>query len=321
MKNKTIVILTNSTDSHAHILVPQIQKLNGQVYRIDTDRLQTHFQITFNPEKGIFSLETPVGKVESGNIFSMWVRRPYDFAFNVRDAKSKFVRQELMAVIRSISLYLPSETLIVDNPEAVKFASYKIPQLKIANQLKIRIPDTVITNIPQTANQFIKKYKKNVIIKPLAIGTAEYNNQAFSIFTETIDKIIDLDLVKNCPTLFQENIRKKSELRITIIGKKIFTVEFDVQKIPEAKIDWRRAGEKITTIPHKVVTLPDKLEKKLLALKNYYGLKFAAIDMARTQDDGYVFFELNPAGQFLWLEEVTGLPLAREMAKFLLGMK
>ena len=122
MKNKTIVILTNSTDSHAHILVPQIQKLNGQVYRIDTDRLQTHFQITFNPEKGIFSLETPVGKVESGNIFSMWVRRPYDFAFNVRDAKSKFVRQELMAVIRSISLYLPSETLIVDNPEAVKFA-------------------------------------------------------------------------------------------------------------------------------------------------------------------------------------------------------
>ena len=319
MNNKSTIILTNSTDTHAHILVPEIERLNGKVYRLDTDRLNTHFQITFYPEKGTFWLQTPVGNVESENMSSIWIRRPYDFSFDVTNPKSKFIKQELMAVIRAFSLYLPEETLIIDNPDAVKLASNKLPQLKIATKFHLAIPDTITTNNPKMAKQFINKYKKNVIVKPMSIGTAEYGNKAFSVFTSKIDKSIDLSLVRNCPTLFQENIRKKSELRITIIGNRIFAVEFDTQKLAEAKIDWRQAGDKIATIPHKAVTLPDKLKNNLLALKNYYGLNFAAIDMAKTPENEYVFFELNPAGQFLWLEDVTGVPLAEEMGKFLLG--
>lgn len=320
MNNKATVILTNSIDTHAHILVPEIERLKGKVYRFDTDRLHTHFQLNLHPEKASFSLETPVGTIESENIFSLWIRRPYDFAFDVTDPKSKFIKREIVNVIRSISQYVPKNTLIVDHPEAVNRASNKIPQLKDACKFNLKIPDSIITNSPTIAKQFMKKHRRNVIVKPISIGTTEYGNQAFTIFTKKVDNSLDLSLVRNCPTLFQENIRKKSELRITIIGNKVFAVELDSQKIPEAQTDWRQAADKIGKIPHKVVKLPHKIEKSLIDLKNYYGLNFGAIDMAKNEKGEYIFFELNPAGQFLWLDQVTDLNMAKEMAMYLLGL-
>lgn len=50
-----------------------------------------------------------------------------------------------------------------------------------------------------------------------------------------------------------------------------------------------------------------------------YGLRFAAIDLARRTDGGYTFFELNPNGQWAWVEQMTGLPLRAALANELNG--
>ncbi|OGG14057.1 hypothetical protein A3D77_00935 [Candidatus Gottesmanbacteria bacterium RIFCSPHIGHO2_02_FULL_39_11] len=320
-RNKSVVILTNSYDDHAHSLVPEIEKLGGKVYRIDFDRLSTHFSFSFllNVKKPSFECETPVGSFASKKIDSIWYRRPYDTIFTKDSIDNAINSREQDATIRSIADYFPKKTLIVDHPNIVRFASQRITQLMIAKKMSLRIPDTLTTTSINQANSFYDKHQGNIIVKDIATTYIRLGNEAKSFFTTRVENKSDLQLVKNCPTLLQEQIFKKAELRITIIGNKIFPIEFDSKQVKEAQVDFRKGIEKIIKLPHKLVKLPLVIEKKLFKLLKFYGLHFGAIDMAITPEGEYVFFELNPAGQFLWLEDLTGVPLASEMAKFLMG--
>ena len=47
------------------------------------------------------------------------------------------------------------------------------------------------------------------------------------------------------------------------------------------------------------------------------GLRYGAVDLRRTPDGRYVFFEVNPAGQWLFVEERTGLPITERVAALL----
>ena len=47
------------------------------------------------------------------------------------------------------------------------------------------------------------------------------------------------------------------------------------------------------------------------------GLLFGTIDMKLTEGGEHVFLEVNPQGQFLYIEILTGLPIANAVADFL----
>ncbi|MBI4130161.1 hypothetical protein HY468_02500 [Candidatus Roizmanbacteria bacterium] len=318
-----ILIITNSKDEHAHLIVYQLNKLKTKVFRLDTDRLEKYFRISFYPnaKSPHFLCQTPVGRFDSQEISTLWIRRP-NYADEGKDSVyKKLVRQEKYALFVGISEYFPKTTRIVDAPESVIRASNKVQQIVIARNLGFTFPESLITNDPTKAATFIKRLKGNVIIKPIDSGYAEAGNTGLSIHTTLVKPNADLSLVRNCPTYFQENIQKQYELRITVIGRKIFPVAFDVSGIPEAHIDSRMSVSQLDKVPHKLVKIPQSLEKKILSLLDYYGLHFSAIDMAKTPEGKYVFFELNPAGQFLWLDRFTpGLSLKSEMANYLSGV-
>ena len=63
--------------------------------------------------------------------------------------------------------------------------------------------------------------------------------------------------------------------------------------------------------------LPPRLETRLRALMDHLGLVYGAIDLRRTPDDDYVFLEINPAGEWLFVEERTGQPITRGFASLL----
>ena len=320
---KKILILTNSQDEHTHLIVPRIEKMGGRVFRIDTDRLVSHFQLTASPshDKPSFRCNTPVGTFTSDEITAVWIRRPFGNSDLPRTAHEKLTHQESYSTINALTdFFTPQKTLIVDHPSYVNRASEKITQLLIAKSLGIDIPSSLITPDVKDATRFVQQHNGNVIVKAIKYCYAETVDDGISIPTSLLKKDVNLSMVRNCPTLFQENIEKVQELRITIIGRRLFTVAFNVQHIPEARIDFRDAMLKIMEVPHEVVRLPKKLERQLMNLLAYYHLNFGAIDMAKTSSGDYVFFELNPAGQFLWLDLVTDLKLADEMAKFLLGI-
>lgn len=115
--------------------------------------------------------------------------------------------------------------------------------------------------------------------------------------------------------MFQELIEKAFEVRVTVVGKQVFATEIHSQQSQRTKDDWRRYD--LENTPHKEHVLPSEIESACLNLTRHYSLAFAAIDIIVTPKGKYVFLEINPNGQWLLLEKLTGQPISEALAQML----
>ena len=128
-----------------------------------------------------------------------------------------------------------------------------------------------------------------------------------------------LDGLRLCPMTFQEKVEKASELRVTVVGSRVFAAAIDSNALERSRTDWRREG--LALIDRwKTCDLPAAVERGLLALMDALGLNYGAADFIVTPEGRHVFLELNPAGEFFWLERENGLPISEALADVLLGL-
>src|SRR5438552_7295128 len=112
---------------------------------------------------------------------------------------------------------------------------------------------------------------------------------------------------------FQENIPKALELRATVVGDRTFTASIDSQGSEAAQNEWRKDGVALLR-DWKEYELPPFVKERLLRLMDYFGLNYGAVDFILTPDGRHVFLEVNPAGEFFWLENCPGLPISSAIA-------
>lgn len=112
----------------------------------------------------------------------------------------------------------------------------------------------------------------------------------------------DDDVLRLCPGLFQPRVAKAHELRITVMGHHVFASRIDSQRVEHARVDWRAANDQVELQP---VELAPEVADRCRALTSALGLVFGCIDAIVTPDGDVVFLELNPMGQFLWIEQVN----------------
>jgi glutathione synthase/RimK-type ligase-like ATP-grasp enzyme len=105
-----------------------------------------------------------------------------------------------------------------------------------------------------------------------------------------------------------------ADLRVTVVGERVMAAEADARG-GEYAVDVR-FNTGVTYRPH---ALPVEVERKLLALVRRMGLEYGAIDLRLTPEGEYVFLEINPAGQFLYVEQAAGIPIAAAVAEHLAG--
>ncbi len=115
--------------------------------------------------------------------------------------------------------------------------------------------------------------------------------------------------------MVQEYVPKDVELRVTIVGRKVFACAIHSQDSELTKHDWRKYD--FGNVRHELCTLPGEVEQNLIALLRFWNLSYGAIDLVRTPDGRYVFLEINPNGQWGWIEELTGAPIAETIAETL----
>src|SRR5262249_28406868 len=121
--------------------------------------------------------------------------------------------------------------------------------------------------------------------------------------------------VKYAPVIFQQYIPAKVDLRITVVGERIFPACIYSQDT-EYKVDFRMTMDAARVEP---AELPSDVSAMLRALMGRVGLVYGAIDMRLTPDDEYVFLEVNPAGQWLFIEHRTGQPISEAMAELMVA--
>jgi Glutathione synthase/Ribosomal protein S6 modification enzyme (glutaminyl transferase) len=123
-----------------------------------------------------------------------------------------------------------------------------------------------------------------------------------------------LNRVQYAPVIFQDYIDAKADIRITIVGEEIFAAAIYSQET-SYKVDFRMDMGNARV---EEIQLPQSVSDKLLKLMNRLGLMYGAIDMRQTSDDRYVFLEINPAGQWLFIENRTRQPISDRVARLLI---
>jgi glutathione synthase/RimK-type ligase-like ATP-grasp enzyme len=116
----------------------------------------------------------------------------------------------------------------------------------------------------------------------------------------------------------QNYIEKAFELRVTVVGREIFTCAIDSQKQDDdtGKVDWRQGYD--YGLKYSRYDLPAEIAEKCLSFLQRMGLNFGCFDFIVTPDGRYVFLECNANGQWLWIEQETGLRISEAIATFLM---
>lgn len=323
---KKILIITHSRDNDCVDIVQKKLENNGaQVVRFNVDHYPLQTSLTTRFTNGQWSTLLNIGGefVRIDDITAFWYRRAYNIATGLKEEIDAKYLPSMQGEIRAtIFGYLESiQCYSLGKPSIYRRLDSKEEQMKVASSLGFLVPDTCITNDPAEAKDFIARVPGEVIAK-MQSSFAIYEDGVESVvFTNriTAEDVDHLDTLKFCPMVFQEMLPKKQELRITVVGRRIFPFAINSQNSDEGKIDWRRDGQKLIDqwIP---VDIPQDLSEKINRLMDYYHIDYGAFDIIQTPSDDYYFIEINAAGEFFWLDHLTpNNEISQSIADLLLG--
>ncbi|QDU80501.1 glutathione synthetase [Polystyrenella longa] len=311
-----LLILTNSQDATADYLVPLLIDAGIPLKRLDTDTLLTDTTIAYRNGEPLLS--TGPYELSPLDVVNIWYRRPEQLN-NVKFSDSpedRFALEEWAEAIEGFLAHVPT-CRWMNHPSANVQASHKLEQLTTARSLGFYIPDTLVTQESAEAKKFFEQHKGQVIVKPMSGGYIEREGHNDSlIYTCRVENHhleASSDLV-NCPTLFQQFLRKRSDVRITIVDAAIHAVElYAMDSTGAQRCDIRRNN--MSDVEYTQIELPKSVASSLRNLVTHYGLRFAAIDMAVDFDGKWHFLEVNPNGQWAWLDLSAGTTISNSFIR------
>ncbi len=313
-EDNLIGIISNAADPTADFLQHKLAAAGVRFVRLNTEDLaKAAVTISYPQGQCCSSVRLSSGAFSVSALKAIYYRRPKppDIDESVGEELRSWMQNEFRQTWGGMLLAL-RDVNWMNHPLAISEAAYKPEQLARALEYGLHIPDTLITSEPSAAEQFCLEHEWQVVAKPVGHGEirgadGETRYWAYTNLI-TADCWRSFHLVENCPTLFQRYIRKVLDIRATVIGDKCISVALHSQENEESRIDCRRQGMRY--MRYSKVELPDPVARSLVALARSYGLQFAAVDLALDGAGQYWFLELNPAGQWAWLEEVSGVPIS-----------
>lgn len=310
-----ILILSNEQDAHAKKVIFFLKERNERFLVFDTSEFPINSQISIDYESLNPKLIYLNKEYRFDEITSIWWRRPQLFKVHPTIPSQEYQAFAYAEITEAFEgLWQITEAFWLNEPNKDLIASRKVFQLKLAKQIGLKIPQTLITNNPKDAIAFIEKthYSKTVY-KPFK-GSLKVWRETRVLKKEELNLI---DNVKFAPLIFQEYIEAEADLRITIVGDKIFPAAI-YSKESNYPQDFRMDLNNSSIKP---ITIPDEISKKLFELMRKLDIRYGAIDMRLTPQGEYIFLEINPAGQWLFVEEATKQPISNEVANVLIQGK
>jgi MvdD family ATP-grasp ribosomal peptide maturase len=320
----TVLLVTRSDDNECvPFVTAALRERGAEVFRFDTDRFPTQVRLVSRYDGPAEELRLVAGgaEVRVQDVTAVWIRRihtgndiPRTLDAQIRGASVLESRKTVQGFLASLNVFQ------LDPLPATFHARNKQLQLQVAREVGLETPRTLITNDPDAVRAFAGSCEGGLVAKMLSSFAIDEEGQEKVVFTNPVspEDLEQLDGLRLCPMTFQERIPKALELRTTIVGPYAFTASIDSQSSEFARNDWRRDGLGLVE-SWKPYTLPRDVELRLFRLMDRFGLNYGAVDFILTPDGRHVFLEVNPVGEFFWLERWPGFPIAAAIADVLLG--
>ncbi|GAA0597456.1 ATP-grasp ribosomal peptide maturase [Kribbella sandramycini] len=302
-------MLTNRDDITADAVVHELMKRRVPVVRYDTADFPVCSKLAV--ELGSQGWQGTLGgdhRIDLESISSVWWRRPGEFSIPTEwpDEARAFAAAEARVGVLGVLGSLQARW--INHPACDSAANYKPVQLAAAARAGLEVPATVITSDHAHALQFIGA--DGVIYKGLSGGVLT-PDQRHRYIPTTVLRAEDLDeSVAGTAHLFQERVPKAFEVRLTVVGQRMFPVAIHAHS-EASRLDWRTDYASLT---YERLEAPPEVEKGVRLLMEELGLFYGALDFAVTPDGRWVFFEVNPNGQWHWLAGKADVPLVEAIA-------
>jgi ATP-GRASP peptide maturase of grasp-with-spasm system len=337
IKFMKVLIVSISGDVSTNYVMDWISFLGYRPIRfnVDADVDKNHFLVSH--EIGMETSETILKNEENifkiNGINSIWFRKftrpnlsksfPENSKKNIEiEGILKHINKEFFAGLFAIFDTWSTEKKVLG--ARITNQPSKMKMLLAAKQLKIDIPNTLITTKKSQLVKFLKKHE-NVITKPIRDGDMFFrvdensNKEMTCMFTELIKKD-ELSKISNTffPSLFQEALQKEIEIRTFYLDGKCYSMAIFSQLDHQTMVDFRMYNNENgnRNLPYK---LPENLELKIKKLMKSLELNTGSIDIIKTKDGRFVFLEVNPWGQYGMVSDPCNYNLDEKIAKYLVN--
>lgn len=307
-----LIVLTNSEDQTADYLCRRLRVARCDYLRLDSDSVTHSIGIEYADCEPV--LQRGAQRIAATDISNVWLRRPKMLrAVNGSDeAETRHAAAEWSEALEGFLAHIPIERWM-NHPARNVVASHKIEQLTRAKDHGLLVPETLVTQSPERLREFWEACEGEVVLKPLASGFLERADptEDTHIYTSAVEArhLLDAEVLRACPTLFQRRIEKMADVRVCVVDDALHAVILNADDAGgHQRLDIRR--DNMRDVRYTQTDPPAPVREALLRLTRSYGLRFAAIDLAIIPSGEWVFFEVNPNGQWAWLDLVGASDIA-----------
>ncbi len=310
----TILILAPDSDTHTQSVIGHLRAAGSDAVVCDLAEFpqRSRLDVHYAGRSRSFGLSVQGRRLDLSEVSAAWWRRPQPPSPSDSIASQRhrlFASNECQEALSG--LWHAMDAFWINDPARDHVAHRKVNQLRVSQDVGLTIPETLITNDPEEAGRFAERRGPGrVVFKAFSAFEDEWRETRL-LGDEELEKI---ENVAHAPVIFQEYVEAEYDVRLTVVGDQMFAAAIHASET-SYPIDCRMdiANAKIEAID-----LPAPLRRRVLAFMNRMGLVYGAIDFRRRASDGeFVFLEINPAGQWLFIEERTQQPISRALANLL----
>jgi hypothetical protein len=309
-----LLILTSDKDLTADFLIVELINRHLSYFRLNAEEL-TSADFTFSlTEKEVRRAVCLGAKtLDLDSVEAVWYRRalwPSSIP-SLPPGERVFVAGELRHL--AMGLVLNPDVIWVNPIDKVSVAEHKLYQLQVAQQLGFRVPRTLVSSDPLALRRFAAENRAGTICKPIFHGMFIDETSAYSVYTRRITPESINDNVKVCPVLLQEEITRSADVRVTFIGEKCFVADI---KGDSGIVDWR---DPEVSVDYSEGRLSSEVQAMCRTMLEKLGLRYGAFDFVRTLQGDLIFLEVNPTGEWAWLEDRLGFPMRDAFIQLFFG--
>jgi ATP-grasp ribosomal peptide maturase len=221
------------------------------------------------------------------------------------------------ALVGMVQVLTSLPVVWMHHPDVYRASAHKPGQLVTATTVGLRVPRSFIGNDLEAARSWGQAVGGPLASKPIAAASLRLPDSPPMMIPTRRIEVSDLDeSLELTAHYLQEWIPKDYEVRLTVVGRKMFPVALHA-KSDKAKADWRSDYDALEYEP---TSIPDEVAEGVRRFMACYQLNYGAFDFAVLPNGRWVFYECNPAGQWQFIAAATGLPIAEAHASLLAGV-
>ena len=302
-RHPRVAVFTVKNDMHALLLRAHlVRDFEIACHIVETDELSVAGDMSWTPDSS-WLMDSESNRLDPSELDLVWWRRcNRQRGYRGNDSQDRIVSRGSADALHGLA-WTSFHGILLDDPLVIYQAENKLVQLAAARKAGLALPATLVTKNVDEIRSFARAMGGSLVLKTVR-GTHDAVLQTISV---GLDDLEDRACFEVCPSIYQERVRGRDHLRVLALGDQAIAV-----RIRSEHLDWR-IDPLIEAAPYELDAGTHRAISRLLALLN---LRMGVLDMKLTPE-GPVFFEVNPQGQFLFAEGLSGTDLIGPFAQFI----